>query len=112
SWIGVGIKALPEDKSKMFYPADHGVIVVQVTPGSPAQKAGVQPGDIILEVDGKAVKAEKDLISVVSGKPSGTKVDLLVSREGQKKALTMRVEPRPEQATQAEDGQEEGAEAP
>lgn len=102
SWIGVGIRALPENKNKMFFPADHGVIVVQVTPQSPAEKAGIQPGDVVLEVDQKRIDKEQDLISSVSGKRPGTKITLLVSREGQKKTLTVQVEAMPEAVQQPE----------
>lgn len=106
SWIGVDIRELPEDRSRMFYPSEYGVLIARVVPKSPAAKAGLQPGDVIQKVDGKEVKTGKELINSIISKAAGTQIQLVVAREGQTRSITLKVEHRPEQVEQQE--QEQG----
>ncbi|HUK06948.1 MAG TPA: RIP metalloprotease RseP [Stellaceae bacterium] len=69
-----------------FTPPDIG----QVQPGSAAERAGLQPGDVITSVDGKPVERFEDIQQVVSAN-QGTPIDLTVRREG--KELTVKVTP-------------------
>ena len=48
--------------------------------GSGAAGAGIQPGDVIVEVEGKAVKEPSDVSSVVSGKKPGDRIDMVIVR--------------------------------
>ena len=62
--------------------ANGGVLVSEVVPGGPAAKAGVQPQDIIVSVDGKSIKTGDELIGIVSMKHPGSTVSLGVLRGG------------------------------
>ncbi|RQP21647.1 PDZ domain-containing protein [Albitalea terrae] len=64
-----------------------GAFVRQVVQGAPADKAGVQPGDVVLTVNGKAVDGAVDLRRTLGGLKPGTAVTLQINRQG--KALTL-----------------------
>ncbi len=65
-----------------------GVAVSEVIPGGPAAKAGLQPKDIIVSVDGKQIKNGDELISIVSNKHPGSTVSLGVLRGGKQMTVT------------------------
>ncbi|MEB3300297.1 MAG: trypsin-like peptidase domain-containing protein [Candidatus Sericytochromatia bacterium] len=101
AWLGVGVRDLPEERNRMFFPVDKGAVVTQVTQGSPAAKAGIIPGDVILEVDGKGIGSASELIWTISSRTKGEKVNLLVMREGQRKRLEVALDRMPEQVSRA-----------
>jgi len=76
------------------YGVDHGVIVDSVTKDGPAYKAGIKPDDIILAINGQAVKNGDDLVARVADTPVGEKVTLTVDREGKKMEVPIVVEDR------------------
>ena len=59
-----------------------GALVDSVNPGSAAEKAGIQSGDIILEFDGEKIETSNDLPPIVGANPPGTEAEVLVSRNG------------------------------
>jgi serine protease Do len=64
--------------------ANGGVMVGSVTPGFPAEKAGLEPNDVILSVDGKPIKDGDELVAIISAKHPGETVKLGVLRSGKK----------------------------
>ena len=83
AWLGVGIQDLTPDLTKSFGLTDKkGALVSQVMPGSPAEKAGIEQGDVILEFDGKAIAESKDLPQLVASTQVGKSVDVKVYRNG------------------------------
>ena len=68
-----------------------GAVVVKVEPGSPAEKAGLKPRDIVTAVDGKAVRGSADLRNRMGLIPVGEDVELQVRRGGQPLALRLRI---------------------
>ncbi len=66
-----------------------GALVNEVNPGSAAEKAGIEPGDVILAFDGETVETSGDLPPLVGSNPPGTEADVLVSRDGKKKTFTV-----------------------
>lgn len=110
SWIGVDIRDLPEDRSRMFFPSEYGVMIARVVPKSPAAKAGLQAGDVIQKVNGKEVKSGKELVNSIISKSAGTEIQLLVAREGQTRSFTLKVEHRPDEVEQQQE--QESPEAP
>jgi serine protease Do len=68
-----------------------GALVQGVEAGTPAEKAGLEAGDIITKVDGKTVEKSSDLPRIIGGTKPGTKVSLQVFRRGGHKELTVTV---------------------
>lgn len=64
-----------------------GALVNDVTPGGSADRAGIKPGDVILEFDGQTIETWGDLPPLVGAHAPGTKVEILVSREGRKRTF-------------------------
>ena len=62
----------------------NGVIVESVTPGGPAEKAGLKSDDVLLSLNGKPIRDGSDLVSQVSEMSSGTTVTIALDRDGQK----------------------------
>jgi serine protease Do len=65
-----------------------GALVAQVQPGSPAEKAGVRPGDVVLSIDGAATPGSKELQRAVLGKKVGAPVQLEVWRDGKTRRVS------------------------
>ena len=72
-----------------------GVLVVQVEPDSPAAKAGVRQGDIIIQIGGRVVDSEVDLFSYLRGQKPGEQVELVIVRDGEERKLTATLASRP-----------------
>ena len=68
-----------------------------VLPDGPAAKAGVQPGDVIVEMDGQRITSHDQLIVRIRAKAVGDQVTLTVQRGDQEEELTMTLEPAQEQ---------------
>jgi len=68
---------------------EKGALVSQVQPGSPADKAGIKPGDVVTGVEGQPVEGSKSVQKTVLTKKIGQKIDLDLWRDGK----TMRVSP-------------------
>jgi len=82
--LGLSVRPVTEDEAKALeLPKTTGLLVVEVEDGSPAAQNGIAPGDVILEANGKALNAAKDLQDVITGdaKEKGV-VMLLVKRQG------------------------------
>ncbi len=89
-WLGVMIQDLDKSLAESFaLDRPGGALVSQVTPGSPAQQAGIQTGDVILSFAGKEVGKSSALPPLVGLTRPGETVDLQVIREG--KPLTLQV---------------------
>jgi putative serine protease PepD len=75
-----------------------GATVASVQPGSPAERAGLQQGDVIKKIDGKAVTSSEDVVSAISGRSAGTKVTLDVQRGGSSRSVSVTLAQQPSQA--------------
>jgi serine protease Do len=67
--------------------ADEGAFVVQVTPGTGAEDAGIEPGDVITAIDGEPVGSSADVGEVVSGHEVGDEVEVTLERNGQEESV-------------------------
>ena len=106
-WMGVNIQAVTEDLAGTYgLKEGKGAYVSAVTPGSPAEKAGLQPEDVILAADGRQVEDNSDLSRYISSKAPGTSVKLDVVRGKDRKTVSVTLGTFPE-----ENAEEQGEEA-
>lgn len=91
-WLGVMIqKVSPELKETFNLDSEKGALVSHVTPDSPAEKAGIKRGDVIMSFDGKEITEMNDLPYIVGSTPVNKKVDIVVVRNGKKKKFKITV---------------------
>jgi serine protease Do len=82
-WLGVGIQRITPQLAKSFgLKEEGGALVSQVFKDSPAERAGIKQGDVILEFDGKKIAEFGELSRTVASTPAGNTVDIKVFREG------------------------------
>ena len=87
-WLGVKIQTITDDIAEASGVKENtGALVASVTPDSPAAKAGIQDGDVILKFDGKDVTSMRGLPRLVAQTPIGKDVDVELLRKGQKLTL-------------------------
>jgi serine protease Do len=91
--------------------APYGIVVERVEPGSPADKAGLQPSDVITSVNGNPVHTGSDLVNPIAETPIGQTVQLRIIRNKQTKDVTLTVADRaklfPSSSEDAEDKPDE-----
>ncbi|MEK6531491.1 MAG: DegQ family serine endoprotease, partial [Deltaproteobacteria bacterium] len=91
-WIGVSIQEVtPELANSFGLKETNGALISAVTPGDPADAAGLKAGDIIVSFDGKAIIEMSDLPRSVAGTAPGKTVEVRVVRDGKEKAFTVKV---------------------
>ncbi len=91
-WLGVAIQPLTQDLAKSFKRGDTmGALVSEVKDGSPAEKAGMKTGDVIVELDGKKVAKATDLPGFVAEMPVGKNVPIVVMRDGREVRLNAQI---------------------
>ncbi len=91
--LGIGIQDLTPELARAFnINVRHGAVVSQVEEGSPAEEAGIQVGDVVVAVNGKTVRNASDLRNAVGLLRAGSKVKLVLLREGDRKKITVRIE--------------------
>ncbi|RMH41433.1 MAG: PDZ domain-containing protein [Deltaproteobacteria bacterium] len=87
--LGVEVTSMTRELRKHFgAPADAGILVSRVEPNSPAARAGVRVGDVIVAVAGKNIDTPWDVWKALSGRRKGDKVAVVVVRDGKRRALT------------------------
>ncbi|OCC15891.1 HtrA protease/chaperone protein [Dissulfuribacter thermophilus] len=101
-WLGVVIQEVDEDLAKSFgLEKPEGVLVAEVSEDSPAKRGGLKQGDIILQLNGQKVKDAGELRNKIALTPPGTRVRLLVLRDGEKKLLVVKIGEKPGETTVA-----------
>jgi serine protease Do len=82
-WLGVSVQEVTPDLAKSFdLKEKKGALVAQVASGGPAEKAGIERGDVILGFDGKEIAESKDLPRIVASTPVGKTVTVKLLRNG------------------------------
>ena len=97
-WLGVSIQPLTPELAKSFNAKDtKGVLVSDVIPDSPAAKAGLKPGDILLDFDGKKVEAPADLQRTVGLAQPGQDAKMKVWRDQSEKTIDIKIGEAPDE---------------
>jgi serine protease Do len=110
-YLGVSINNIEPDEAEAFgLDSNDGALVVSVSEGHAADKAGVRHGDVVVSVDGESIEDTRELIDAISAMPPGTEVELGVIRNGKPMDITVTLEERPSEQTIAEPAEGEGGE--
>jgi len=90
--LGVMIGEVTQDLADYFeIDSTKGAMVNEVLAGSPAEKAGLEVGDVILKIDGRDVEGIGDLRNTIAMAAPGSKVKLLVHRDGKERTVTVKI---------------------
>ncbi len=101
-WLGVYIQNVSKDLADYFGMKEaYGALVSQVIKDGPAEKAGIQRGDIIIEFNGTKVQNTEQLPKIVAKTPIGKKVKVVVLREGKKMVFNIKIGEMPESRLEA-----------
>ena len=91
-WLGVQIQRVDKDiAASVGLDRPRGAIVAAVVAGGPAAEAGLEPGDVILGVNGAAVETMRELPRRVAALPAGEKAELDLWRDGRATAATVEI---------------------
>jgi serine protease DegQ len=98
-WIGVGVQDMTKEFSDSFkLPEVGGALISRVLDGSPADKAGVKPGDILVAVNGTGVKDSASVLNLIAGLRPGVQSTLSVIRDRGRSELQVMIGRRPKPA--------------
>jgi serine protease DegQ len=98
-WIGVGVQDMTKEFAESFkLPEVRGALISQVLDGSPADKAGVKPGDILVAVNGTGVKDSASVLNLIAGLQPGAQSTLSVIRDRGRSNLQVTIGRRPKPA--------------
>jgi len=111
--IGVQFYSTYNPSELRSFGTDHGIVINVVEPGSPAERAGLKYGDVILSVDGKPIKTADQLVSIVSDTEIGKKLHVEYLRDGKRLTTDVEVGDRNKIVAGLEEGPaNQGGEAP
>lgn len=97
-WLGVMIQEVSRDLAQSFgLSKPHGALVAEVMPGSPADQAGLRPGDVILEFEGTEIGMSAELPPMVGRVPVGETATLTIMREGERQQIEVEIEALPDE---------------
>ncbi len=95
-YIGVALTDVDADlESSLNLTRTRGALVQDVTDGSPGQRAGLRPYDLIVAIDGRAVASDDELIGEVAKRSPGSIAELQILRDGRERELMIRLGERP-----------------
>ncbi|MDY7001230.1 MAG: DegQ family serine endoprotease [Thermodesulfobacteriota bacterium] len=108
-WLGVTIQDLDENTAKALdLKEPQGALIASVLPGQPAEKAGLESGDVILAVDDELVEDMNALLKKIASLPPGRKTKLTVWRKGEEKIVSVKLGQRdPKQLAKADEPENE-----
>ncbi len=103
--VGIGIQDVtPALNEALGLGVDHGALVSEVEPGSPAEAAGIEVGDVVVAVNEETVETSTELRNAIGLMRLGETVSLTVIRDGETRSVDVRVSPAPESAQAPEPG--------
>jgi serine protease Do len=99
-WLGVVIQEITPELAESFgLPETDGALISDIEPGSPADKAGLKKGDVILKFNGEVITEMKDLPAIVAMTPVGARATITVFRDGAMKDITVVIGEMPDETT-------------
>ena len=108
-WLGVGIQDLSSELKKYYgVESNGGVLITQVFEGDPAEKGGIKPNDIILEIGGKTVTSARELSSIIANTEIGKKTTIKLLRDGKQKTVQVELAKRDDDELLAKGPQAQG----
>ena len=97
AFLGVGGSALTPAMAQHFdLGVEQGLLVQDVSPGSPAERAGLEPGDVLVELDGEPIARVEDLVAVLFRRSPGDEAELAFVREGERREARVTLAERPD----------------
>jgi len=111
-YLGMEIREVTDEirEAWSLTPGTTGALVNKVSPGKPADRAGLQNGDIIVEVDTRPIRSNRELIDYISYLPVGTSIKVGYIRNGERRNATAKTAERPLDGARAEEREEASAE--
>ncbi|GAB1414133.1 MAG: 2-alkenal reductase [Rhodocyclaceae bacterium] len=95
-WIGVEAQEITPELAESFkLPASEGAIIAGVMRGSPADRAGIRPGDVLLSIGGKAVKDPQGMLELIAGLTPGSTAQFRLRRESKDLEVAVGIGKRP-----------------
>lgn len=96
-WLGVAVQDITREIAESLKLKEtRGALVGSVIKGEPAEKAGIQTGDILIAIDGRTIQDTPELLRIVAAIPVGKKVTVAVLRNGQEKRFEVTIGERKE----------------
>jgi len=112
AYLGILPQDMTPGMAKAFGEKDNrGIVVGDVTPDGPAKSAGVQRGDVLLEVNGKPVTTSNQLRNSISMMPPGTSVNLKLLRDGSERNISVKLAEMPTETAKLNSRDEGGSNA-
>jgi len=95
-YMGVGLRDVDQDLERSLQlPVDHGALVQDITRGSPADRAGLRPYDVIVSLDERPIANDDQLIREIAARSPGSPARLLLVRDGKQQLITVKLTERP-----------------
>jgi Do/DeqQ family serine protease len=95
-WIGVEVQEITPELAESFrMPSTDGALIAGVMRGSPADKAGIKPGDVLLAIDGKQIKDAENMLELIAGLEPGQNGRITLRREGKEIEVPALIGKRP-----------------
>jgi serine protease DegQ len=95
-WIGVGLQDITPELAQSFQlPASRGVLITQVERGSPADKGGIRPGDILIAVNDRPVADSVTMLNLIAALPPGQRAVIKLARNQAQNDVTVTIGRRP-----------------
>ena len=95
-WIGIEVQEITPELAESFkLPSTQGTLIAGVMRGSPADRAGIKPGDILLSVAGKPIGDAQSMLGTIAAQTPGQQALLKVYRAGKQLELTVTIAKRP-----------------
>src|SRR3569833_376126 len=94
-WIGIVPEDVSNEQAAQYGLAQGGVLIANLYVGSPAQQAGLQPGDLILAIDSVPVRGAQDTLGHIATHKPGSRIAIRISRGGKESEVHAQVSERP-----------------